>query len=424
MQRFVILRLLFLVAFAWSTTSQRCAANEPAVTNEDAIATQIKVLNEGTAIERRAAAEKLFEFGKAAVEPLANEAAEGKGASMQHCYDVLGRLLASQNAEISAEAQKALEKLIESKNAAVALRAKTVIRLKAVFAQREAARQAFAAAQPVAAQKPLKFQTNENGKAIKLEQAADGSFSGQIVETVNGEEKSTDFKAADAKELQEKFPDAHKALEKALDEQRRNARNAAPAAQPQFGGGLRANVQINGIGNQNVQVKIVNGDRTIQIRNGDEQVEIRDRNGKDIAVKHTRPIEGKAKTDEYKGADLDDLKKKHPDGAKLYEKYAAGNAIPGNVVPQIQIQAANGAFRVGNPVGSSSPGPRTIRADFDDRKVEIVDEDGRQIRVRITKTADGKETTEEFSADDLKQLRDEHPEAARLYEKLTGTSPE
>jgi hypothetical protein len=279
----------------------------------------------------------------------------------------------------------------------------------------------------------MKLSSNENGRAIELERAADGSFSGKIKESVNGEEKSTDIKAADAKELEQKFPEAHQALQKHEEQVRNAQQNAQRAANPFGGGAFNANVRINGVvGGQRTSIKIVNGDRTIEVQNGDEKIEIRDKNGKEIELKHTRTVDGKAKTDEYKGADLDDLRKKHPEAAKLYEKYAPGNGIVGGAAAQIQIQAVPGGFRAANgglrltptELGPTSPGPRTIRAELDDRKVEITDDDGGKIRVKITRTVDGKETAEEFSADDLKELKAKHPDIAKLYEKYTGTKAE
>ena len=419
----VCLAAILLLATAVSSVR----ADEPAAANPDEVAAQIKALVEGDALQRRDATSKLLELGKEAVEPLAKEAAEAKPAAMYHCFDVLARLLASENEATSKAARVALDKLTESDNRSVALRAKSAIRLKEILGRRQAA----IGAVPV--QGPMKLNSHEGGRTIELERAADGSFSGKIKEPVNGEEKTTEIKAADAKELEQKFPEAYKALQKHEEQIRKAQQQANP-----FGGAIngnvqiRGNVQINGGANQRVQIKITNGDRTIEVQNGDEKIEIRDKNGKEIELKHTRPVDGKPKTDEYKATDLDDLKKKHPEAAKLYEKYAPGNGIVGGAAAQIQIQAVPGGFRAINgglrltptDLGPTSPGPRTIRADLDDRKIEITDDEGRNLRVKITKTVEGKQTTEEFSADDLKELRAEHPDVAKLYEKYTGSKAE
>ena len=206
---------------------------------------------------------------------------------------------------------------------------------------------------------------------------------------------------------------------------------------------------INANGGNNVGIQIAgnaNGQRQIQVNNGDEKIPITDANGKDIRLKHTRIVDGKSKTDEYKGADLEDLKKNHPDAAKLYEKTIAGKMIVIGGGNGVQIQIGGGA---GNPVplqAAPIPGfrvpvrlpfnvqadgieeepsePRTIRAEQGGRKIEINDIKGKAIRMTITETIEGKEVSKEFSADDLKTLHGKHPEIAKLYEKYAGRTTE
>jgi hypothetical protein len=132
------------------------------------------------------------------------------------------------------------------------------------------------------------------------------------------------------------------------------------------------------------------------------------------------------------------LKKNHPDAARLYEKHAGGNNIViGGGAIQLQVRAravpAPGLPPNLAPVvpldvlpqfPNQLPGPRTIRSENDGQKVEITDEDGKKIRVKVTKIIDGKEVSQESSADDLKTLSAEHPDAAKLYTQLTGKSVE
>ncbi|MBC8114041.1 MAG: hypothetical protein H7062_06665, partial [Candidatus Saccharimonas sp.] len=113
-------------------------ADEPAAKQDEA-AHQVKALVEGDDFQRREATKKLLELGKGAVEPLAKKAAEAKPPAMYHCFDVLARLLASENEASSNAAKVALDKLTESQNKSVALRAKTVIRLKEILGRRQAA---------------------------------------------------------------------------------------------------------------------------------------------------------------------------------------------------------------------------------------------------------------------------------------------
>ncbi|HEY4260889.1 MAG TPA: hypothetical protein VGM98_12045, partial [Schlesneria sp.] len=300
----------------------------------------------------------------------------------------------------------------------VGRRARTTLRIKEVLRQREALLQGAPQG------RPANLITTENGRKIQLRRAADGSFSGTMKETVDGKEQETPIAAASEKELEEKFPDAHKAYQK----HQKGPANVA-------GTGIKINGQlIGGPGVQSLKFNMINDKRHIEAVAGDEKVEITDTKGKDIELKHTRLVDGKSKTDEFKADDLDDLKKKHPDAAKLYEKYAAGpNAgfgggiqmqIGGIGAPRpIQLPRPVPGFRPEfspTPMPTQTDGARIIRAELDDRKIEITETDGMKIRIKLTKMVDDKEVTQEFSADDLKTLKAEHPEAAKLYEQLTG----
>lgn len=390
----------------------------------------------------REAAENLVKLGEAAIAPLAEAAEVEDEVVMTRCFDALGRLLASNDPKVALATRKALTTLSESDIRLVQVRARTTLRLDVL--RQNLQKQA---PNPLAnANRVTRMTRNENGKTTELERAADGSFTGKITETVNGEKKETTIKAASDKELEQKFPEVYEEFQK-----QQQARQV-PLGAKLFGGipGVpqnQAQIQINGqlfggIGglNQTMEVSVVDGKRQVKVQNGDEKVEINDENGKDIVLKHTRPVDGKAKTDEYKAADLDDLKKKHPEAAKLYEKHGGANlggvnlgAGGGGIQIQMRAAGVGGAplqfqprFQVEPvPVPSNRPaGPRTIRAEQDGRKIEITDEDGQKIRVKMTKTIDGKDVSQEFSADDLKTLKAEHPEAAKLYEQLTGRKAE
>jgi hypothetical protein len=101
------------------------------------------------------------------------------------------------------------------------------------------------------------------------------------------------------------------------------------------------NIQIvpNGIPAGGLQVVRIqanlqgNGNRTTDVNENGKKIHIEeDQNG--IEVKVTENVNGKDKTDTFKGKDADELKKKSPEAHKLYEKYMNG---PG--VGNIQIQA-------------------------------------------------------------------------------------
>ncbi|MDB5344545.1 MAG: hypothetical protein JWP89_2922 [Schlesneria sp.] len=403
-----------LMAITWMVAA-KADESEPADVQAAEIDSLIEQITERG--DHREQTEKLLKIGQPAVARLAKAAEVKDPGVVTRCFDVLGRLLVSEDQETAKAAQESLEKLSESEIDIVGRRARTTLRIKEVLRQREGLLQG--AAQGRAAN----LTTVENGRKIQLRRAADGSFSGTIKETVDGKEQETPIAAASEKELEEKFPDAHKAYQK---------HQKAPA---NLGGaGIRINGQlIGGPGVQSIKFNMVNDKRHIEAVTGDEKVEITDTNGKDIELKHTRRVDGKSKTDEFKADDLDDLKKKHPDAAKLYEKYAAGPnpGFGGGIQMQIGGIGAPRPVQFPKPVPGFRPelnptpsqtdgGARTIRAELDGRKIEITETDGTKIRIKLTKMVDDKEVTQEFSADDLKTLKAEHPEAAKLYEQLTG----
>ena len=342
---------------------------------------------------QREAAERLVELGEAAVAPLAKAAEVEDEQVMTRCFDTLGRLLAADEAKAAQAAQQALNTLSKSDIRKVAVRALTTLRLD-VLRQR-LVKQAQNAPGPAVPGQPAlgrvttftRVTTTQNGQTMELERAADGSFTGKIIETVNGEKKETAIKAASEKELEEKFPEAYKAFEKRP--QVRPPQLGGFPVVPRAGiqpGGIQPGIQINGqfFGganglNHSMKVSVINGKRQVEVQNGDEKIEINDVNGKDIQLKHTRQVDGKAKTDEYKAADLDELKKKHPEAAKLYEKHGGPNLV-GGVAGAIQLQVRAGV--PGAPLQLQIPGfqpelvpaqpnrpagPRTIRAEQDGR---------------------------------------------------------
>ena len=353
------LSVLMLTAFSTSfgadePAPEKAAAPivEPADDTQAEVARHIKTLEKGDLLQRRETTGKLLEMGQAAVAPVAKEAGEGRKETMLHCFDVLTRLLASNNAETSAATKVELTKLAQSQNRPVALRANSALKLGEIL----------------------------GGRAARIPA----------------------------------FP-------------------ALPGG-PNVVPNVQLNVALNGANGVKVQTTIINNDRTIQVERGDERIEIRDKSGKDIVVRQTRTVDGKPKTDEFKAADSDELKKNHPEAFKLYEQYAPRNGNGnvqiggGNLGGAIQIQVgpgqfgiANGARRVPAEFGSAPSAARTIRAEDADGELEISDENGRNIRIKLTKKIDGKDVAEEFKAEDLKQLSAEHPAAAKLYEKYTGT---
>lgn len=424
---------ILLAASLWlpQAEGQESAAKSPtsssenlqkSIPNDDA-SKFIKILETGNQTQRREATARLIDLGKSAIDPLAQEAAEANAATMYYCFDALAKLLSSNEADVSNAARSALERLTESQTKSVGLRAKSVLRLNDVLGRNAVPPQPGNIIGPVAVGGTLKLTTNKDGKVIQLERAADGTYSGKITEKGDAGEKTTEFKAADRKELENKYPEVHKAL-KEFEENRNNPQPVlVPLGNP-LGGALNLNIQANGLGG-GVQIKtsIVNGARSIEVKNGDEKILINDVNGKNITLKHTRTVDGKEKTDEYKAQDVNDLIKKHPDAAKLYEKYGGANGM----LPQIQIQALpngqrfNGGIQL-TPTGSGGlgVGPRSIEVELEGQRLLISDDDGRKIQIKVIRTVEGKDVEENYSSETAKQLKTDHPEIAKIYEKYTG----
>ncbi len=117
----------------------------------------------------------------------------------------------------------------------------------------------------------------------------------------------------------------------------------APAINPLGGiGGARIVIQQNAIGgNVRIQQRVVNGQREIDVVENGTKVKIRDTNGKNIVVEVEKPAAAgqQAETKKYEAEDADDLKKKHPEAAKLYEKYAgAGNRFRAIQFRRLNVQ--------------------------------------------------------------------------------------
>jgi len=130
-----------------------------------------------------------------------------------------------------------------------------------------------------------------------------------------------------------------------------NMPNALP-----FGPGGAGRIQIGGI---RVQAQNINGAKNVEVDENGVKVKIQeDNNG--IKVTKTEKVNGQDQTETFEAKDLDELKKKSPEAAKLYEKYAgkAGNVIiGGNAGGGIQIQIQGQAIPIGGNGGAPIPLP-------------------------------------------------------------------
>lgn len=162
---------------------------------------------------------------------------------------------------------------------------------------------------------------------------------------------------------------------------------------------------------QSTEVQVINGRRTITVKRDQETIVIQDENGKNISIKHTRQVDGAEKTDVYEAESLDALTQKHPKGAELYRQ-ALTPKIPAPL-QRMREQLNPGAM-------PPKVGDRRIRALVDGQIVEIADQHGEKIRMRIRPRQPKDAPAVEYSAENYPELQKLAPDAAVLYERLAG----
>jgi hypothetical protein len=64
-------------------------------------------------------------------------------------------------------------------------------------------------------------------------------------------------------------------------------------------------------------------------------------------------------------------------------------------------------------------GVKEIQVEESGKKVKINDDPAKGIKLEVTETKDGKETTQKYEAKDAAELKTKHPEAHKLYEEYT-----
>lgn len=163
---------------------------------------------------------------------------------------------------------------------------------------------------------------------------------------------------------------------------------------------------------------------------------------REIVVKVTEKVGGRDKTTEYKARTSAELRRKQPKAYALYKKhirdarvrFQIGNVRPVRAAAVVQRAAANppaanppppvvqgfGGGGIGIRISSRTVnGQREMTINDGDRTIRINDENGQNIRMRVTETVAGKKKTTEYKAKDSAELKKKHPKAAELYEKYT-----
>ncbi len=154
------------------------------------------------------------------------------------------------------------------------------------------------------------------------------------------------------------------------------------------------------------------GKRAVDIEVAGRKVRIEEVRGGRITVRITETIDGQERTTETVAENAADLLRKDRAVFELYLKH---------LVRQQPPQVAGGNFGIPMRIQTRiRDGHRQMRVEERDRVIEIEDHNGRQIQIRITDVIQGQETTREIAAEDLAQLREQDPEAAKVYEQWTG----
>lgn len=172
---------------------------------------------------------------------------------------------------------------------------------------------------------------------------------------------------------------------------------------PPPAGGFGAQIQIQagvaggGANVKIVQAQIVNGAQKIHVQDGDKKIDIDDDPQGGIKIQVTETENGKQKVSRYEAKNLDELKKKHPEGAKLYEEYAGKqNGI------QVQVQQ----LQPGLPIPPGIPVP-ALQPDATKKARAAV----AAARKQLDEALQAIQGTESADAEALKKLRQQIDEA-------------
>lgn len=216
---------------------------------------------------------------------------------------------------------------------------------------------------------------------------------------------------------------------------------APPEDENVFGNGP-GGVQLNmrgfpfGRGNVRVQSQTNNGQTTIDVQEGDREIHITHRNGKNILVRVTDPAvagDQERKHHEYRARDEADLKKKHPEAARLFEQYGGQGNIQvfgGGLPPGIQFPP--GAFPQMNPRNLRRMQPRLqggrVVPNFPNflnpRQASAQLEEVRERLDRVAERLKELSAKAEVRPEELKQLADEVAQAQAAVAETKGGDEE
>lgn len=284
------------------------------------LAELVKALSSDSFAVRRDATQKLVEAGAAAVGPVA-EAAEADDLELPlRCVSILKKIYDSDDADAKAAAKPALENLAKSENQFLAGRAADAVKPPADLNPRRNRAAGFGGrvrvqvgARPVLERR---VDVTEDGKRIEInyKSGATSEITVKVTEKKDGKDKVTEYKADSTTDLSRKHPEAYKLYRKHSGKAQIFINGQQIARAGGFGAARARGTSVN--------TRTVNGRREIRVDEGDRQMQFTDQDGKEIKVRITETVDGKEKTTELEAKDLEDLKQKHPEAAKVFDRHA------------------------------------------------------------------------------------------------------
>jgi len=204
---------------------EKPVAASPAPATDAQIAEWVKQLDHDELLVRQQATGRLFAAGRPAIAAVA-KAAEGESAEVTaRCFEVLGKLFGSADAEVKAAARQALEGLAKSKNPAAAGRAAELIRSETPATEPPAeglrprvviggigAGATRITVRNVDGNKTIEVE--EPDRKVSIEESAKGEIKMTVAETKDGKPVVSKSEAKSADDLKKDHPAAHVIYEK------------------------------------------------------------------------------------------------------------------------------------------------------------------------------------------------------------------
>jgi len=166
------------------------------------------------------------------------------------------------------------------------------------------------------------------------------------------------------------------------------------------------------------------GARSVTVEDQGRRVELTERRDGRVTVRIIERLSDGERLKEFAGENAADLLAQSAEAFRLYLQHLGNRPPPPTALePAAQRPGLGDANVVSSSTSVSvtvTNGRRLVRAEENGRVIEIEDNNGRDIRMRITEPGDGPEPTRTLKADDLASLRAQDPAAAADYERLTA----